>query len=205
MARPNRGRSIGKEDNLAERIAYEREAAGLSYEALARKMTEAGCSIQGSAIYKVEKGSPRRRVTVDELVAFADVFGVSVENLLTPIDLLKREWAELRLKNLNEATKTLSDACSGMLDVWFDIYRHDIIDAFDQVDEEERVLTYMDNISPQFVEALPDSALGDIVGALRDRLLRRLAMKLAIAEVRDALPDGVELVAREEEDGNGKH
>lgn len=57
MSRPNRKRTIEGESNLAERVAQEREAAGLSYE-------------------KIEKGNPRRRVTVDELLAFSEVFDV---------------------------------------------------------------------------------------------------------------------------------
>lgn len=88
MARPNAPRSIGAEDNLADRIARERQLRGWSYETLAERMTNAGCSIQGSAIYKIEKGNPRRRITVDELLAFAKVFEVTLDNLLTPIDEL---------------------------------------------------------------------------------------------------------------------
>lgn len=44
-------------------------------------MTDAGCPIQGSAIYKIEKADPPRRITVDELVAFATVFETSAVDL----------------------------------------------------------------------------------------------------------------------------
>jgi hypothetical protein len=52
-------------------------------------MTKAGCAINGSALYKIEKGVPRRRITVDEHVAFASVFEVPMEDLLTPPQLLE--------------------------------------------------------------------------------------------------------------------
>ena len=81
MSRPNKPRTINAEANIAERVAYERVLRGWSYETLARKMTEAGCSIHGSAIFKIEKGEPRRRVTVDELIGMARAFGISIEAL----------------------------------------------------------------------------------------------------------------------------
>ena len=66
MPPKNAGRSGTREDLLAERISRLREERGWTYEALARRMTMAGCPIQPSAIYKTEKGSPRRRVVVEE-------------------------------------------------------------------------------------------------------------------------------------------
>ena len=82
MPRPNRDRTIGAETRLAERIAIERAARGWSYEQLAEAMSEVGCSIQPSAIYKIEKAEPRRRITVNELVALSDVWAIPVERLV---------------------------------------------------------------------------------------------------------------------------
>ena len=70
------------EDRLAERIALERKTRGWSYETLAAAMSEAGCSINGSAIYRIEKGNPRRRVTVNELAALAQLWAIPVERLI---------------------------------------------------------------------------------------------------------------------------
>lgn len=124
MARPNRPRSIEGESNLAQRIQREREYRGLSYEALAKAMTDVGCSIQGSAIYKIEKGDPPRRITVDELVAFARVFDVEVEDLLTPVEVLRTQRGKQLLKDLEDADRALLDSMSrltnGYLE-WFDI------------------------------------------------------------------------------------
>ena len=85
MPRPNPLRSLDSEDNLARRIAYERERRGWTYESTAKRMTDAGCPIQGSAIYKIEKGNPRRRISVDELVAFSTIFDAEISDLLSPV------------------------------------------------------------------------------------------------------------------------
>src|SRR5206468_3991414 len=73
MPRVNPLRPVGNEANLARRIAAEREAHGWSYEGLAKRMTDAGFPIQSTAIFKIEKGKPPRRITVDEMVGFAKV------------------------------------------------------------------------------------------------------------------------------------
>jgi transcriptional regulator with XRE-family HTH domain len=83
MPRPNRNRTIPAEDVLAVRIAAERSARGWTYEDVAEAMTEAGCPIQASAIYKIEKGEPRRRITVNELAALSAVWMIPMERLVS--------------------------------------------------------------------------------------------------------------------------
>ena len=96
MPRPNKPRDVLAERNLARRIASERDVRGWTNEGLAKRMTDAGCAMTGSAIFKIEKGSPPRRIVVDELVAFAKVFGVTVEELLLPPEVaVQRELARL--------------------------------------------------------------------------------------------------------------
>ena len=95
MPRTNPARSLFSEDELARRVALEREQRGWTYEGMARRMTAAGCPINQSALYKIEKGTkrkdgepgPARRITVDELVAMARVFGLPVEQLLLPAEV----------------------------------------------------------------------------------------------------------------------
>ena len=115
MSRLNPQRSVGGEDNLARRIERERTARGLSYEALAKLLTEAGCTIQGSAIYKIEKTKPPRRITVDELIALAQVLETSIEDLLTPIEVLEKERAQEVLKDLDKADGELLAAMGRFL------------------------------------------------------------------------------------------
>lgn len=38
-----------------------------------------------SAVWRIESGEPRRKISVDELVAFGHVFGMTVEALLQPV------------------------------------------------------------------------------------------------------------------------
>jgi len=108
---------LASEDALARRITYEREQRSWSPGGLANLMTKAGCPIGQSAIWKIENGNPRRKITVDELLTFAKVFEVEVTNLLLPPELAarpdllvlieKRVEAELRVW---KAEDELSDA-----------------------------------------------------------------------------------------------
>jgi transcriptional regulator with XRE-family HTH domain len=86
MSRPNQPRTIAVEQALARRLAYERERRGMSYDGLASRMTKAGCPIQPSGLYKIEKAG--RRITVDELAGLAKVFDLEISELLQPVELI---------------------------------------------------------------------------------------------------------------------
>lgn len=103
MARPNRPRTVGTEESLARRIRAERERRDWTYEALAKRMEGVGCPIQPSAIFKIEKGKPRRRVTVDEFVALANVFALDLTDLLLPLELVNDREARRLLDEYIEA------------------------------------------------------------------------------------------------------
>jgi transcriptional regulator with XRE-family HTH domain len=115
MPRPNRPRELYAELHVASRVAIEREARGWSYEGLADRLGKVGCPIQPSAIYKIEKARPPRRITVTELVAFSKVFMLSVEELLVDpatrlsaaairlverFQAIQREYAEAKLREV---------------------------------------------------------------------------------------------------------
>lgn len=103
MPRPNPPRDVYAERYLAQRIAREREDRGWTYEGLAARMTAAGCPLNQSAIYKIERAEPPRRITVDELVAYSRVFGLPVESLLLDPDV----DAEARLVELLNTWRAL--------------------------------------------------------------------------------------------------
>lgn len=110
MPRPNPSRDVLAERHLARRVAFERAAAGMSLEGLAKRMTDVGCRIHASAIYKIETADPPRRITVDELVGFSRVFGVPVEELLLPPEAaVSREVTRL-LTEWNHAETALHEA-----------------------------------------------------------------------------------------------
>ena len=82
MPRPNPPRLMGSEASLRRRIAYERKLAGWKPAALAHRMTQVGCPINQSGIWKIENAN--RAISVDELVAFSTVFKLSERELLVP-------------------------------------------------------------------------------------------------------------------------
>lgn len=88
MPRPRPPRELVSEKNVARRVAYEREQRGWSYAGLALRMEKKGCKIDQSALYKIEKAKPPRRITVDELVAFGEVFELSLVELTTPLETI---------------------------------------------------------------------------------------------------------------------
>ena len=122
MSRQNPLRSIGGEANLARRIERERTARGLSYEALAKQLTAVGCSMSGSAIYKIERAEPPRRITVDELIALAQVFDTTVDDLLIPVEVLEREYAQELLKDLDQADAGMLEAIAPVLQSYSELF-----------------------------------------------------------------------------------
>lgn len=123
MPRPNPGRSMFTEDNLAARIKIEREkqTPPWTLEGLAKRMTDVGCPMAASAIYKIEQGQPtpdgtekRRRIVVDELVAFSRVFGISVEQLLLDPEI-EAEQRVIDKLNLVSALAAALDQAEGEL------------------------------------------------------------------------------------------
>jgi transcriptional regulator with XRE-family HTH domain len=82
MPRHNAPRDLLGERFVARRMATERDRRGWSNEGLARRMTDVGCPINQSALYKIEHSDPPRRITVDELIALSRVFGIDLPDLV---------------------------------------------------------------------------------------------------------------------------
>jgi transcriptional regulator with XRE-family HTH domain len=82
---PPRGVKTGlqAEEYAAQNIQLLRETRGWSQRTLARKLARIGHPLLHTAIYKIEKGTPtRRRISVDDLVAFSIVFDVTLDQLV---------------------------------------------------------------------------------------------------------------------------
>ncbi|MEP9380828.1 helix-turn-helix transcriptional regulator [Nocardioides sp. KR10-350] len=89
------------ETNLARRVERERKARGWSYETLAKEMTDVGCTISKAALYSIENGKPPRRITVDELTGFAEIFtDGDVAEMLKPPELVDQDRAHELVTNL---------------------------------------------------------------------------------------------------------
>ncbi|MCG6499368.1 helix-turn-helix transcriptional regulator [Kitasatospora sp. A2-31] len=72
------------EGNAAARIALEREVRGWSTTELAARMTRAGVPMNQTAVWRIENGAPRRKITLDEALGFARVFELPLEKLMSP-------------------------------------------------------------------------------------------------------------------------
>lgn len=72
------------EGNVAARVALEREVRGWSTSELADRITRAGVPLNQSAIWRIENGTPRRRINLDEALGFARVFELPLEELMSP-------------------------------------------------------------------------------------------------------------------------
>lgn len=111
MPRINGARSIEAERNVAQRIRIAREDRGWSPAQLAQRMTEAGCSISTSAIYKIEDAEKPRKITVDELVALGAVFDIDdLRDLLRPVEELYQERADAIFSEIGGADQDLAAA-----------------------------------------------------------------------------------------------
>lgn len=112
MSKQNQPRTMGVEDLIAQRVADLRKSSVpvMSYETLATRMAAVGCPIHPSALHRIETGSPRRKVTVDELVALAQVFEVSVDSLIAPAETGAVARVEAALLAYREAMVSLLKA-----------------------------------------------------------------------------------------------
>ncbi|MGC9495148.1 helix-turn-helix transcriptional regulator [Streptomyces sp. WG7] len=72
------------EGNVAARVALEREVRGWSTTELAERVTRAGVKMNQTAVWRIENGTPRRRINLDEALAFSRVFELPLEELMSP-------------------------------------------------------------------------------------------------------------------------
>lgn len=107
MPRPKPQRAIGGETNLAQRISRELAARGWPPAELARRMTEAGCPIGTSSVYKILDEKKPRTISLDEFIALAAVFETTTEDLLTPVEVLDTERAKELLSELDKADERM--------------------------------------------------------------------------------------------------
>lgn len=77
---------------MALRLSEMRQAAGWSFTKLAEKMENAGCPIDRSSLQKIENGKPRRKITVNELVAFSMVFDAPIATFLDIENDDEQDW-----------------------------------------------------------------------------------------------------------------
>lgn len=128
MPRTNPTRVIGSEAALRRRIAYEREKNGWSPAGLASRMTQAGCPIRQSAIWKIENAD--RGISVDELVALSRVLKIfPMEELLIPPEIAADKRAH---KLIEEYQAALDAAVEASMRLFEHLERHPRVEAIMQ-------------------------------------------------------------------------
>jgi transcriptional regulator with XRE-family HTH domain len=101
------------EANLARRIAYERQRATMSMEGLAKRMTDLGCPINQSAIWKIENDG--RRITYDEALAFAAVFETPLDELSVPWEIMADRTAIQLMQEYLQASSLSAAAATKLV------------------------------------------------------------------------------------------
>jgi len=116
--RLNSKRTSDSEQILSARVKYERQLRGWTPAYVAKLMSELGCNIQTSAIYRIEEDNPkkRRRITVNEHVAFAEIFDISMEELLKPPEQVVDELIDDIQKTRESVTPGLEEFVVKSLD-----------------------------------------------------------------------------------------
>ena len=167
MPRPNPLRSLGGEETLARRVAYERERRGWSTQGLAQRMTDVGCPINQTAIWKIESGRPRRRITYDEALAFAEVFEVELEDLAIPPELKASAQLQDLFEKLSSRTKLVSQTTIEINDLC------KTIRALLKSQSSEFIKAAFDDFWDRYLKAqslLPDEELNQARDEVRTRL-----------------------------------
>jgi transcriptional regulator with XRE-family HTH domain len=118
---------VDSESNVAAHVQEERERRGWSTAELAKRVTEAGCPLSQSAVWRIESGNPRRKISVDELVAFGRVFGKRVDELLAPpslevptdlVRLYVNKWVDARMHLHRVRVRVNIDLSQVLAAVW---------------------------------------------------------------------------------------
>ncbi|MPY38489.1 helix-turn-helix transcriptional regulator [Streptomyces phyllanthi] len=107
---------LSAEEVAAARIQFEREIRGWSTNRLSDEMNAAGYVMNPSAVWRIEKGTPRRRIHLEEAIGFAAVFGLPLEELYK----LGGSGAYERAAELTDAVQTrrrAADEAAKLLDV----------------------------------------------------------------------------------------
>lgn len=120
MPRLNPAHQTVHERIAARRVQHERTAQGWTVDEMADRLVRVGYPLGRTAIYKIESGA--RRISVDELMAFAKALGLDVGKLVMPVDAAvqklmpvyakareRRDRAEQDVRKLEDRLMALAD------------------------------------------------------------------------------------------------
>jgi transcriptional regulator with XRE-family HTH domain len=104
MPRQNPRPDTSAEAIVARNVQWRREARGWSMAELASRMAAAGSPVNQTAIHKIEKGEPRRTISLNEALALAQAFGITVAELLTSPEATIYSDTERGLEEIRQIT-----------------------------------------------------------------------------------------------------
>jgi transcriptional regulator with XRE-family HTH domain len=81
MAQVAKHRRETVERNIAARVKAERQAREWSLETMSKKLEAAGFPVAVSSLHRLEREDPPPRISVDQALAFCDVFELAFEDL----------------------------------------------------------------------------------------------------------------------------
>lgn len=114
MPQRNPNRTLDLETQVARRIAAARDARDWSYAELAKRMERVGCAIQPSALFRIEKGDPPRKISVNELGALALVFDIPPQDLLDATDSAAHLDVQRAVTGVTDAMRELNAALADL-------------------------------------------------------------------------------------------
>lgn len=177
---PRQCLTVTSSQGLARRIAYERERRGWKQATLARRMTEAGFEMTQSTVSKFERAEDARRITVDELLAFAKVFETRVQDLLVPLPAVLSREVERVMKRHRDANAAFGSAIDEVLEARLEM--QGLLRRADELGEtllQEALNDWWSEQVRQFRETRPgdraDSGSDDVKRRLQDALVMILA------------------------------
>lgn len=180
---------IGGNDDVAERVRAERERRGWSYRDLAAAMAQNGGSASKDTLQRIEYGNPRPKIGVDQLVTFAKVFDLTVEELLAPAAWVRQRRVDAMVRQVQAAAEKFEQGIVELIDCW---RRLDWL-ASDEFEEVSRRV----NLG-EFKLTIPSAAgleeAATVVLALTQMLGSELVMQRYRGEVPIAYPDMVEKI-----------
>jgi len=175
------GLGLMSEDNLARRVAWEMNQRGWSQERMAKEMTDAGFPLHQSSVSKIvnPKDGKRRAISVDDAIGFARVFGVTVEDLLIPLEAVFDTGIRdtlIRLEKLHQQREDL-DREAAALATRLVQYAHaagpDAVDRNLAGTDHHRVLEELHRWGQRLMEQVNTGALDGLSDdEARDRLRR---------------------------------
>lgn len=104
---PSQRRSRRRFDEFFVAVHLERtmRERGMTYQELSDAMAEAGAPLSKSAIHRILKRSPPRRIYVDELAALSEILGIPLVRLVRPTEAQLASDVEKLIQILDRQVK----------------------------------------------------------------------------------------------------